>query len=171
MVYATAGRRPTAKFPIFGRQWHNLSRRNADLDTASGKDRQKYRREYEGKDGKVTWLKPKHRRIDGYVDLAALLGRVNWAVAYAATSVPSPEARQMQLRIGSDDDVKAWLNGELVLSRNADRAALPDQDVAPVTLRKGQNQLLLKVCNRLYSWGFYARIVEPNVPRNRPDWD
>jgi hypothetical protein len=128
-------------------------------------------REYEGKDGKVTWLKPRHRRIDGYVGLAALLGRVNWAVAYAATSVPSPEARQMQLRIGSDDDVKAWLNGELVLSRNADRAALPDQDVAPVTLRKGQNQLLLKVCNRLYSWGFYARIVDPNAPRKRPDSD
>ena len=50
MAYATAGRRPTAKFPIFGRQWHNLSRGNADLDTASGKDRQKYRREYEGKE-------------------------------------------------------------------------------------------------------------------------
>jgi hypothetical protein len=128
-------------------------------------------KEYEGKNEKVKWLKPKHRWIDGYVDLAALLGRVNWAVAYAATSVPSPEVRQVQLRIGSDDDVKAWLNGEQVLSRNVDRAAGPDQDVISVTLRKGQNQLLLKVCNRLYSWGFYARIVDPNRTRTRTDCD
>jgi len=43
---------------------------------------------------------------------------------------------------------------------------VPDQDIVPVTLQKGQNQLLLKVCNRLYSWGFYARITDANEPRD-----
>ncbi len=122
--------------------------------------------EYAGNEGSVKWFKPKRGRIDGFVDLAALLGRVNWAVAYAATSVQSPETRQVQLRIGSDDDIKVWLNGELVLSRNVDRPAVPDEDIVPVTLQKGQNQLLLKVCNRLYSWGFYARITDANQPRH-----
>jgi C-terminal processing protease CtpA/Prc len=122
-------------------------------------------REYPGKEGNVKWFRPKRGRIDGIVDLAALLGRVNWAVAYAATSVQSPETREVQLRIGSDDDVKVWLNSELVLSRNVDRPAVPDEDIVPVTLQKGQNQLLLKVCNRLYSWGFYARITDVNEPR------
>ena len=50
MAYKTAGRRVTANFPIFGKQWHNFSKRNADVDTASGKDRQAYRRVYEGKE-------------------------------------------------------------------------------------------------------------------------
>ena len=115
--------------------------------------------EYAGKEGNVKWFRPKRGWINGFVDLAALLGRVNWAVAYAATSVQSPETREVQLRIGSDDGIKVWLNGELVLSRNVDRPAALDQDIVPVTLQKGQNQLLLKVYNRLYSWGFYMRIT------------
>ena len=124
-----------------------------------------FSKEYAGKDGPVKWFKPKRTRLDGYVDLAGLVGRRDWAVVYAAASVLSPETREMELRVGSDDDVKAWLNGDLVLSHQADRAAAPDQNTVPVTLRKGENQLLLKICNRQYSWGFYARIVDPNTPR------
>jgi hypothetical protein len=127
-----------------------------------------FAKEYAGKEAGVKWFRPARGRMDGFVDLAALLGRIDWAVAYAATSVHSPEARKMELRVGSDDDVKVWLNGELVLSRSTDRAAIPDQDIVSVTLRKGENQLLLKTCNRLYSWGFYARIVDANVPRHTP---
>jgi hypothetical protein len=125
-----------------------------------------FTKEYAGKERHVKWFRPKGGQMDGFVDLASLLGRVNWAVAYAATCVQSPETREVQLRIGSDDDVKVWLNGELVLSRNVDRPATPDQDIVPVTLQEGQNQLLLKVCNRLYSWGFYARITDSNEPRH-----
>jgi len=125
-----------------------------------------FSKEYTGKEGRAKWFKPTRTRADGLIDLAALLGPKDWAVAYAATSVQSPEARKMELRVGSDDDVKAWLNGEPVLSRSADRAAVPDEDIVSVTLRKGENQLLLKVCNRLYSWGFYARVVDANVPRH-----
>ena len=130
-----------------------------------------FSKEYAGKTGQVKWFKPKRMRSDGLVDLASLLGRIDWAVAYAATAVQSSETRKMELRVGGDDDVKAWLNGELVLSRSADRAAIPDQDVVPVTLRKGGNQFVLKVCNRLFSWGFYARIVDANVPRYVPQPD
>jgi carboxyl-terminal processing protease len=119
-----------------------------------------FTKDYTGKRGTVKWFKPEYKQIDGFVNLAALLGRVNWAVAYAATSVQSPETREVQLRVGSDDGIKVWLNGELVLSRNIDRPAVPDQDIVHVTLHKGQNQLLLKVYNRLYSWGFYMRITD-----------
>jgi hypothetical protein len=124
-----------------------------------------FSKEYPGKEKAVKWFRPKPGPIDGFLDLAALIGRKDWVVAYAAVSLESPQARMMELRVGSDDDFKAWLNGELVLSRNADRGAVADQDVAAVTLRKGENQLLLKICNRLYSWGFYARVVDANVPR------
>jgi len=127
-----------------------------------------FSKEYAGKNGPVTWFKPKPGRMDGFVDLAALVGRHDWSVAYAAATLQSPADRAMELRVGSDDDVKAWLNGELVLSRQADRAALADQDVVPVTLRQGENRLLLKICNREYSWGFYARIVDANEPRLTP---
>ena len=117
-------------------------------------------REYPGKEGNVKCFRPERGRTDGFVDLAALLGRVNWAVAYAVTSVQSPEAREVRLRIGSDDDVKVWLNSQLALSKNVARYAAMDQDIIPVTLKTGPNQILLKVCNRTGSWGFYARITD-----------
>ena len=50
MAYKVSGRRNSVNFPTFGKQWHNFSRRNADIDSADGKDRQAYRREYEGKE-------------------------------------------------------------------------------------------------------------------------
>lgn len=117
--------------------------------------------EYAGKNTEVKWLRPENEPMDGFVDLVSLLGPADCAIAYATTCVQSPDERQVQLRIGSDDGVKVWLNGELVLSRNVDRAAALDQDIIPATLSKGPNQLLLKICNRLYSWGFYMRITDP----------
>jgi len=50
MPYRVAGRRLSANWPIYGKLWNNCSKRNADVDTAEGKDRQAYRRVYEGKE-------------------------------------------------------------------------------------------------------------------------
>ncbi|MGD8501325.1 MAG: S41 family peptidase, partial [Phycisphaerales bacterium] len=117
--------------------------------------------EYTGKNGKVKWFRSENEPMDGFVDLVSLVGPADWAVAYAAANAQSPDTREVQLRIGSDDGVRVWLNGELVLSRNVDRAAVIDQDIVPVTLRKGPNQLVLKICNRTGGWGFYTRITDP----------
>ncbi len=163
LSYPTVGWLPTDAWMLIG-PFDNAN--GAGFETPYSPEKEiDFAREYAGKEVGVKWFRPARGRMDGLVDLAALLGRMDWVVAYAATTVPSSQARKMELRVGSDDDVKVWLNGELVLSRSEDRAATPDQDVVPVTLRKGDNQLLLKICNRQYSWGFYARIVDANVPR------
>ena len=116
--------------------------------------------EYPGKGKTAKWFRPKAGQMDGYVNLLQLIQPFEWAVAYAATCVQSPNTREVQLRIGSDDDVKVWLNGELVLSKAVDRGAAVDQDIIPIRLRTGPNQLLLKVCNRTGGWGFYMRITD-----------
>ena len=61
--------------------------------------------------------------------------------------------------LGSDDGVKAWLNGEVVHSNNMDRGEAADQDTAPIRLKKGVNQLLLKITQGGGGLSACARIV------------
>ncbi len=60
---------------------------------------------------------------------------------------------------GSDDGIKVWLNGTLILSRDVDRAVHPNQDNAELNLRKGVNKLLLKVNNNAGDSGFYFSLT------------
>ena len=63
------------------------------------------------------------------------------------------------LLLGSDDGVKAWLNGAVVFSNNTDRGDVPDQDMAPIELKKGANDLMLKITQGGGGWSAHARIV------------
>jgi hypothetical protein len=55
--------------------------------------------------------------------------------------------------------VKAWLNGAVVHSNNIDRGMVIDQDMAPIKLKKGANQLMLKISQGGGGWSACARIV------------
>ena len=65
------------------------------------------------------------------------------------------------MRMGSDDGMRVWLNGQLIHSLDVARAAVPDDDVVPVRLRAGRNTLLVKNADRNLGWGFYLRITDP----------
>lgn len=56
-------------------------------------------------------------------------------------------AQDLALRLGSDDGIKVWLNGELVHSNGAQRGAALDQDEVIVRVPKGRSLLLVKVVN------------------------
>ena len=120
--------------------------------------------EYEVAEGavKVRWEKQTDGVDDGYVDFLEIFEPDQLTVAYAWTKVMAEEAGEVQLRTGSDDQMKVWLNGEEVISHELLRAAQPDQDVVTVTLNEGENQLLVKVCNEEMDWGFYLRFTEIN---------
>ena len=66
-------------------------------------------------------------------------------MAYATVYVKSPDARKALVSAGSDDGLKAWVNGKQVIANNANRPATPDSDEAPVDLKAGWNQVLLKI--------------------------
>ena len=81
----------------------------------------------------------------------------------------SPEQRVVQLRLGSDEDVKLWLNGDPVWQAYRKPGDLPyaskpdarlDHDVVQVVLRPGRNRVLLKVTNTLADWGFVLRVTD-----------
>ncbi len=53
-----------------------------------------------------------------------------------------------------------WFNGEKILSQNIERSAVLDDDIIPVQLKKGENTILIKVCNTELNWGLYLRITD-----------
>jgi HEAT repeat protein len=102
-----------------------------------------------------------HRKYPQILDLKRALGGDQRA-AYALTWVHSEKAQPAQLQLGSDDGVKAWLNGTLVHANNVPRAAIPYTDKVNVTLQKGWNPLLLKITQNNVPWEFCARICQRN---------
>lgn len=117
--------------------------------------------EYAGQNGKtIRWMP--HRAQDrlGQLDLNSALGATREAAAYAYATVESPREQTVQLRCGADDNCTVWLNGEKVLARrqwlNGTRM---DRFVVDVSLRKGANALLVKICQG-------PQHKDPEVPNN-----
>jgi hypothetical protein len=105
---------------------------------------------------RLTW-----RKIvpaDGLVDLAAGMGNSDFCVGYAWTEIDVPAEVDAWLGIGSDDGLKIWHNGVLVADRWIRRQSLLDDDVVPLRLKKGKNQLLIKIQNMTIDWSFIARL-------------
>ncbi|MBU0616821.1 MAG: HEAT repeat domain-containing protein, partial [Planctomycetes bacterium] len=81
---------------------------------------------------------------------------------YVKTEVWSDSRQTVRLEIGSDDAVKAWVNGNLVHSNLVHRGVAPAQDKLAVTLREGWSQLMLKVVQGGGAWGFCAGFTTPD---------
>ena len=78
-------------------------------------------------------------------------------VAYGSLVLESPREQQTTMFIGSSDAVKVWLNGELVHYNPVNRYSNDYQDRAPVTLKTGENILLVAVYKAGGRWsGFFG---------------
>lgn len=93
------------------------------------------------------------------VNLAAFFPGQDNCVAYLKTTITAPAATDALLLMGSDDGLKVWLNGTVVHRNNIDRGQVVDQDMAPIKLRAGDNELLMKVTQGGGGWSACARIV------------
>ena len=103
----------------------------------------------------------------GKVDLNALLGKQKAVVAYAFAAVESPAERDVELRVATNNAVKLFLNGELLGFRDEYHHGMKlDQYVGRARLKKGRNEVLLKICQNdqkedwAQSWSFQARLCD-----------
>ena len=92
-------------------------------------------------------------------------------VVYGSVTLESPREQDTTMLAGSDDEVKVWLNGELVHYNPVLRGAGDFQDAFPVTLKKGVNVLLVAVCNRGHGAfsGFFGFSKDTEYTVNHPD--
>nr|HPI74204.1 hypothetical protein [bacterium] len=80
------------------------------------------------------------------------------AAAYAAAWIHSVKQQSALLLCGSDDGLKAWLNGTLLFQHDRFHRLIADSDSSQVVLQPGWNLLLLKVSNGSGGWQVCARF-------------
>ncbi len=137
---------------------------------------------YKGKKGDEVRWKP-HTTTDEYgkVDLNHVIGKTKGAIAYGFAEVWSEEKRPVQVRAGSFNAVKLFLNGKEIYSRDEYHHGMRlDQHVGSGTLKKGRNEILIKVCQNeqeevwAQSWIFQLRLTDAvgqAVPFTQPKMD
>jgi len=134
---------------------------------------------HKGKSGPVKWSELKTADPYGMVDINEPYGHLKEVVAYAHHSFESENAVDAEIRLGCKNAWKIWLNGKLVFERDEyHRGMRIDQYTLPVSLRKGSNEILIKLCQNEQKeswtdqWQFQLRICDSTgtaiLARNRP---
>jgi hypothetical protein len=96
----------------------------------------------------------------GFVDFGPRMANAEHISAYALFRVYSIGKRDVAMLLGSDDQVRVWLNGNLVHESLRDRAAVPDEDAKAVSLQAGWNSILAKVVNTTGPHMLYLRLSD-----------
>jgi hypothetical protein len=110
---------------------------------------------YSGKDGlEVKWEEYDNQR-SGYIDFTKLFQPSDDVVSYAYRTIEAAKDTSLKTGVGSNDGVKLWVNGKLVLNKKTSRKAEPNQEELTIPLKKGENTILLKIDQLGGGWGFY----------------
>jgi hypothetical protein len=108
----------------------------------------------------LTWRE--HQTSDFFIDFLQAFGkeRGEYVAGYAVAYIVADADMQVTLAVSSNDQGKAWINGQQVFRFAETRTLEKDTDSAQVTLAKGQNVLVLKVINEVNNWQGCARFVK-----------
>ncbi|MBC8456822.1 MAG: tetratricopeptide repeat protein [Deltaproteobacteria bacterium] len=114
---------------------------------------------YKGKAEDVKWRKHDDGTADELLDFTKTMQPNKNAVVYVSTHFYASDEQEAQLRLGSNDGVKVWLNGALIWSNDVIRDVKADDDIVSVNLLSGKNQLLVKVMQVSGGWGLMLRMT------------
>ena len=97
----------------------------------------------EGKGSPMPW-----RLVDIKLEqpFASLVGKDN-AAAYVRNTLTVDRDTDVLLRLGSDDGIRVWLNGALILDKKEFRSLSTDTDKLTIKLKAGKNEFLAKIVN------------------------
>ena len=132
---------------------------------------------YQDQNGEdVTWKQVTTDHATGNVDLNSLIGKLKGATVYALGNFKSIEDREAEIRIGTANATKIWVNGQLVMENEIyHNSNSIDKFKGKLNLVKGDNQILIKVCQNeqteqwAQDWQFQLRICdETGKPIDQP---
>jgi hypothetical protein len=123
---------------------------------------------YKGKDGQeVRWKEHTTTLPMGVVDLNKAIGALHGTTAFAHTTVVSATERPVEIRAGSNNAIRIYLNGkEIFYWDEYHHGNRMDQHIAKGTLKAGKNEILVKVLQNeqteswAQQWSFQLRICD-----------
>ena len=127
--------------------------------------------------GKVEWKDHATGHPRGIVDLYVALGKKKGVdpatkkkdavYALARVEVESPDDREVEIRAATQNAIRMYVNGEHVFSREEyHHGDTLDQHVGRAKLKKGSNEILVKVCQDdatmmwTLVWQFQLRVCD-----------
>ena len=123
--------------------------------------------ELDGKTGKARWVELKTKDDYGIVDLNKPFGDLKEVTGYATTTFHSDKAKKVELRLGSQNGWKIWLNGKELFGRDEYHRNMEiDQYRVAADLKAGPNVILVKVCQNeqkeewTKNWNFQLRVTD-----------
>jgi len=123
--------------------------------------------EYPGKSGPVQWRDFVSKEDYGDVSMNLPFKHLKGAAAYAYTEFYSEKARPVELRLGSENAFKVWVNGQYLFGQDEyHRLKEIDQYPMRAELKPGKNEILVKVCQNEQTedwadgWDFQLRICD-----------
>lgn len=105
--------------------------------------------------GMLRWT-PRPEWHDGTV---ILFEQTDFCAMFLSREIVAPRDTVVMLSLGSDDGIKVWLDGTLLLHDDVYRGAQPDQEGLALDLRRGPHRLLIKINNGQGDFGFYFAVV------------
>ena len=115
----------------------------------------------------IAWQPFRSTEPYGHIDFNTPFGLLKEATGYATTTYEAPEALQAELRIGTGNAWKVWLNGTFLFGRDEyHRGSRLDQYTLPINLKKGPNTILVKICQNeqtetwTVDWRFQLRLCD-----------
>ena len=103
-------------------------------------------------------------------DFRILFGTSPNSSVYSLFRFDSPTAQRMQLLVGSEDGVKVWQNGKPIFEHDVIRPLIQLDDVVPINLQPGSNEILVRVSMKTGTGGQYLHYRQlGNVSFSLPD--
>ncbi|MDG1894041.1 MAG: hypothetical protein P8J37_03950 [Fuerstiella sp.] len=103
--------------------------------------------EYDGQLGKVKWEPIATDDDYGVLDIGKQIENYKGSLMYTTTTWQSEKDQAVEIRLGTPNAWKLWVNGALVFEREEyHRGTRLDQYKVPVSLKAGSNTILVKIC-------------------------
>lgn len=120
-----------------------------------------------GQKGELTWEKQITDEKYGIVDLAKVTAPHKGAVTYAYSEFVSDKDQTVDIRLGTPNAWKVWVNGKYIFGRDEyHRGMAIDQYRMSAKLQAGKNQILLKICQNEQTeewaqrWQYQLRVCD-----------
>ncbi|HCF59298.1 MAG TPA: cell division protein FtsK, partial [Myxococcales bacterium] len=113
---------------------------------------------YPGKSSEIGWRRLPDGSPLGYVNLGEAIHPSNETATYALAVLESASDEKVVFHLGASGGSRLWVNQTRVFADDTYHPPRFDQAQVAVTLRKGANRVLFKLCQASGPHGFFLRV-------------